>query len=344
METDKKYILVTGGAGYIGSHTVVALIEKGFTPVIIDDFRNSNKDVIQRLQTITKQEIVYFNIACQDQSRLRGVLEQFPASGVIHFAADKAVGESVEKPLKYFDNNFGSLISILELIQEYNIEKFVFSSSCTVYGDPEIIPVNEESPVSYNSPYGYTKKVCEEMIEQFIPSCPSVKATLLRYFNPVGAHESGLIGEEPDGKPNNLLPFITQTAAGIRKELTVFGDDYDTPDGTCIRDYIHVVDLAEAHVAALESLDDSKDNPVVYNVGTGKGTSVLEMIKAFENITGKQLPYTIGPRREGDIKEIFANTDKVNQKLNWKSKKTIEDAIATAWSFEQYIREKRSKE
>src|SRR5690554_6353203 len=199
METDKKYILVTGGAGYIGSHTVVALIEKGFTPVILDDFRNSNKDVIQRLQTITKQEIIYFNIACQDQPRLRGVLEQFPASGVIHFAADKAVGESVEKPLKYFDNNFGSLISVLELIQEYDLENFVFSSSCAVYGDPEIIPVNEESPVSYNSPYGYTEEVCAEMREQFSPSCRYAKAASLRYFSPVGAHESGLSCEESVG-------------------------------------------------------------------------------------------------------------------------------------------------
>jgi len=344
MKAEKKYILVTGGAGYIGSHTVVALIEKGYTPIVIDDFRNSDKDVIQRLEEITNEEIIYFNTSCQDQFRLKGVFGQFPIEGVIHFAADKAVGESVEKPLMYFDNNFGSLISILRLVQEYKVKKFVFSSSCTVYGDPKIIPVNELSPVSYNSPYGFTKKVSEEMIEQFIDSCPDVKATLLRYFNPVGAHKSGLIGEEPDGKPNNLLPFITQTAAGIRKELTVFGDDYDTPDGTCIRDYTHVVDLAEAHVAALENSENSDVNPMVYNVGTGKGSSVLEMITTFEKVTGKKLPYTVGPRRKGDIKEIFANTDKVNKELNWKSKRTIEEAISSSWTFEQYIREKRSKE
>lgn len=343
MDIDKKYILVTGGAGYIGSHTVVALIEKGFNPIIIDDFRNSNKDVIQRLEKITGKEIIYFNTACQDTFRLKGIFGQFPIKGIIHFAADKAVGESMEKPLMYFDNNFGSLISILELAKEYKIKSFVFSSSCTVYGEPKEIPVNEQSPVSYSSPYGFTKKVSEEMIQQFVTSSPFVKATLLRYFNPVGAHESGLIGEEPDGKPNNLLPFITQTAAGVRKELTVFGGDYSTPDGTCIRDYIHVVDLADAHVAALENSDSNETNPMVYNVGTGKGTSVLEMINAFEKITGKKIPFTVGPRREGDIKEIFANTDKVNKELNWKSRKTIEDAISSAWTFEKYIREIRKE-
>jgi len=344
MNMDDKYILVTGGAGYIGSHTVLALISKGFTPIIIDDFRNSNKDVIQRLEEITKKEVIYFNTSCQDQFRLRGIFGQFPIEGVIHFAADKAVGESVEKPLMYFDNNFGSLISILQLVEEYKIKKFVFSSSCTVYGDPKEIPVNEKSPVSYNSPYGFTKKVSEEMIAQFVERCPAVKATLLRYFNPVGAHKSGLIGEEPDGKPNNLLPFITQTAAGIRKELTVFGNDYDTPDGTCVRDYIHVDDLAEAHVAALENSDKSTSNPMVYNIGTGKGTSVLEMIQTFEAVTNTKLPYTIGPRRPGDVPEIYANADKANENLNWRAKKDIKDAISSAWTFEQYIRDKRSKE
>src|SRR5690554_2646582 len=343
MKTNSKYIVVTGGAGYIGSHTVVALIEKGYTPIIIDDIRNAHKDVIARLEKITKTNIIYFNAACQDQFRLKGVFSQFDVYGIIHFAADKAVGESVEKPLKYFDNNFGSLVSMLEMAQKFNIKHFVFSSSCTVYGEPEVIPVTEQSPVSYSSPYGFTKKVSEEMIEQFVETCPKVQATLLRYFNPVGAHESGIIGEEPDGKPNNLLPFITQTAAGIRKELTVFGDDYDTPDGTCIRDYIHVVDLAEAHVAALENSNKSNVNPMVYNVGTGKGSSVLEIIKTFEKVTGNKLPYVIGPRRGGDIQEIYANTDKVNRELNWSAKKSIEDAVSTAWKFEQFIRELRKK-
>jgi len=344
MDTEIKYILVTGGAGYIGSHTVLALISKGFTPIIIDDFRNANKDVITRLEKIAKQEIKYFTTSCQDEFRLKSVFSLFPIHGVIHFAADKAVGESVENPLKYYDNNFGSLVSVLSLIKEFKIKRFIFSSSCTVYGDPKEIPVNEESPVSYNSPYGFTKKVSEEMIEQFIASQPSVQATILRYFNPVGAHESGLIGEEPDGKPNNLLPYITQTAFGIRKELTVFGDDYDTPDGTCIRDYIHVEDLADAHVAALENSDNNISNPIVYNIGTGKGTSVFEMVQSFEEITGKKLPYSVGPRRPGDIPEIYANADKAIRELNWEAKKSIKDAISSAWKFEQYIRDKRNKE
>jgi UDP-glucose 4-epimerase len=320
------------------------LISKGYTPIIIDDYRNSNKDVIFRLEKITNRGIIYFSAACQDKFRLKGVFSQFPVEGVIHFAADKAVGESVEDPLKYFDNNLGSLVSILSLIKEFKVKRFIFSSSCTVYGDPKEIPVDEQSPVSYNSPYGFTKKVNEEMIEQFIPSCPSVQATILRYFNPVGAHKSGLIGEEPDGKPNNLLPFITQTAFGIRKALTVFGEDYDTPDGTCIRDYIHVEDLANAHVAALENSDKATSNPMVYNIGTGKGTSVLEIIHTFEEITGKKLPYSIGPRRPGDIPEIYANAEKANRELNWKAQKSIKDAISSAWKFEQYIRDKRSKE
>lgn len=343
MNTHQRYILVTGGAGYIGSHTVVALIQKGYTPIIIDDFRNSNEGVIQQLQKITHEPILYFNMACQDQVKLKSVFEQYSIEGVIHFAADKAVGESTEKPLMYFDNNFGSLISILQLVQQYQVKKFVFSSSCTVYGNPQVIPVNEQSPISYNSPYGYTKKVGEEMIEQFVQSYPFVTATVLRYFNPIGAHESGLIGEEPDGKPNNLLPFITQTAAGIRKKLIVFGDDYDTPDGTCIRDYIHVVDLAEAHVATLEN-SENKAPLNVYNIGTGKGTSVLEIIKTFETTTGLQLPYVIGPRRPGDIPEIYTTAEKANQELNWKAQKNIKEAVLSAWKFEQYIREKRNKE
>jgi len=339
MNGNQRYILVTGGAGYIGSHTVVSLMNKGFTPVIIDDFRNSNQAVIQRLEDLTKQEVIYFNVACQDVSRLRGIFSQFDIEGVIHFAADKAVGESVEKPLKYFDNNIGSLISILELVQEFDVKRFVFSSSCTVYGDPEKIPVDENSPVSYQSPYGFTKKVNEEMIVQFIDAYPDVQTILLRYFNPIGAHESGTIGEEPGGTPNNLLPFITQTAVGVREELIVFGDDYDTPDGTCIRDYIHVMDLAESHVVALEKADQLENNPAVFNVGTGKGTSVMEMIKAFEEVTDIEIPFTVGERREGDIPEIYAKTDKIETILDWQSSRSIKYALSDAWRFEQKIRE-----
>lgn len=341
MNSNDKYIVVTGGAGYIGSHTVVALISKGYTPIIIDDFRNSNPDVIDRLEEITQNEIIYFNTSCQDQSRLRGIFEQFPVEGVIHFAADKAVGESVENPLKYFRNNLGGLISVLELISEFKVKNFVFSSSCTVYGNPKTIPVTENSPISYNSPYGYTKKVGEEMISQLIALHPFFTTTILRYFNPIGAHESGLIGEEPFGKPNNLLPFITQTALGIQKKLTIFGDNYDTPDGTCIRDYIHVSDLADAHVAALDESEENTTNPKIFNIGTGMGTSVLEMIRIFEECSGKKLSYKIGPRRRGDIPEIYANTVKANQELEWKAQKSIKEAIESAWKFEQYIRAKR---
>lgn len=341
MKVERKYVLVTGGAGYIGSHTVVALINNGYTPIVIDDFRNANMDVIERIEEITKEEIIFFNIACQDKVNLEKILDRFTIEGVIHFAAYKAVGESVEKPLMYFDNNLGSLISILELVEKYNINNFVFSSSCTVYGNPKSIPVTEESPLSYNSPYGYTKKVSEEIIQQFVESNPNIQATCLRYFNPIGAHESGIIGEEPDGKPNNLLPFITQTAIGLRDVLTVFGEDYDTSDGTCVRDYIHVVDLAEAHVAALKNAPKSKENPIIYNVGTGKGTSVLEMINIFKEVTQQKLPYQIGERRSGDVPEIYANTDKVNNILGWKAKLSISEAINSAWKFEQFIREKR---
>lgn len=338
---DKKYIIVTGGAGYIGSHTVVALRNHGFHPIIVDDFRNAHRDVIERLEDLLDEEVIYFNAACQEEPRLRGIFSQFPIHGVIHFAAYKAVGESVEKPLMYFDNNFGSLISMLELVKEFGVEHFVFSSSCTVYGDPKDIPVDENSPVSYNSPYGFTKKVNEEMIEQFIESVDHVKAVSLRYFNPIGAHESGTIGEEPDGIPNNLLPFITQTAIGLRDKLTVFGDDYDTDDGTCIRDYIHVSDLAEAHVAALEYLPKAEEHINVFNVGTGKGTSVMEMINYFQEETGININYEVGNRREGDIPKIYADTSKANKLLNWKSKRSIREAIASSWKFEQFIRERR---
>ena len=341
LMSDKKYIIVTGGAGYIGSHTVLALRNNGYHPIIVDDFRNANKDVIERLESLLDEEVIYFSAACQEEPRLRGIFSQFPIHGVIHFAAYKAVGESVEKPLMYFDNNFGSLISMLELIKEFNVKHFVFSSSCTVYGDPKQIPVDENSPVSYNSPYGFTKKVNEEMIEQFIESVSEIKAISLRYFNPIGAHESGKIGEEPDGIPNNLLPFITQTAIGKREELTIFGDDYDTPDGTCIRDYIHVADLAEAHVAALNYLADANDRTTVVNVGTGKGTSVMEMVNYFQEETGVDLNYRIGNRREGDIPSIYANTSKANNLLNWEAKRSIREAISSSWKFEQFIKEFR---
>jgi len=344
MNDTPKYILVTGGAGYIGSHTVVALSESGYIPIIIDDFRNANRDVLERISALIDQELIHFSIACQNKERLRGVFSQFPVWGIIHFAADKSVGESVENPLKYFDNNMGGLVSILELAKEFEVNNFVFSSSCTVYGEPERIPVDESFPVSYSSPYGFTKKVNEEMIQQFAESQSNFKSTLLRYFNPVGAHKSGTLGEEPNGKPDNLLPYITQTAAGIREELTIFGEDYDTPDGTCIRDYIHVVDLAEAHVEALNQLEKSSKEVQIFNIGTGKGTSVLELVKFFEKNTNKKLKYKIGQRRKGDIPAIYANTDLAEKDLGWKSRLTVEDAVVDAWKFEEYIRNKRNQE
>lgn len=344
MNDTPKYILVTGGGGYIGSHTVVALSEKGYFPIIIDDFRNANRDVLERISALIDHELIHFSISCQNKERLRGVFSQFPIWGIVHFAADKSVGESVENPLKYFDNNIGGLVSILELAKEFKVNNFVFSSSCTVYGEPEKMPVDETFPTSFSSPYGFTKKVNEEMIEQFAASQSGFKSILLRYFNPVGAHESGTLGEEPNGKPDNLLPYITQTAAGVRDALTIFGDDYDTKDGTCVRDYIHVVDLAEAHVEALNQLEVSSKTVQVFNIGTGKGTSVLEMVKYFEKNTGKSLNYQVGERRKGDIPAIYANTDKAEKELGWKSRLTVENAVVDAWRFEQFIRNKRNQE
>ena len=322
----------------------MALSDSGYTPIIIDDFRNTNRDVLERMAALIDQELIHFSIACQNKERLRGVFSQFPISGIIHFAADKSVGESVENPLKYFDNNIGGLVSILELAKEFEINNFVFSSSCTVYGEPEKMPVDESFPVFYNSPYGFTKKVNEEMIQQFSASQKGFKATLLRYFNPIGAHKSGTLGEEPNGKPDNLLPYITQTAAGIREKLTIFGNDYDTADGTCIRDYIHVVDLAEAHVKAMKQLENATEPVQVFNIGAGKGTSVLELVNYFEKNTNQELKYTIGERRPGDIPAIFANTDKAEKELGWKARLTIEDAVVDAWKFEQFIRNKRNQE
>lgn len=344
MNDTPKYILVTGGAGYIGSHTVVALSESGYTPIIIDDFRNANKDVLERIAELIDQELIHFAISCQNKERLRGVFSQFPIWGIIHFAANKSVGESVKNPLKYFDNNIGGLVSILELAKEFDINNLVFSSSCTVYGEAEKMPVHESFPVSFNSPYGFTKKVNEEMIQQFADSKDTFKSTLLRYFNPIGAHKSGVLGEEPTGKPDNLLPYITQTAAGLRDELTIFGGDYETPDGTCIRDYIHVVDLAEAHVKAMNQLVDATEPIQIFNIGTGNGTSVLELVRFFEENTGEKVKYTIGERRPGDVPAIFANTDLAEETLGWKPRLTVEDAVADAWKFEQFIRNKRNQE
>ena len=338
---DKQdYILVTGGAGYIGSHTVVALIENGFTPVVVDDFRNANRSVISRLETLTGTKINVFDFSIHDKEQLIQLFNKYPFSGVIHFAADKAVGESVENPLKYFNNNIVGLIALLEVMTQFENQQLVFSSSCTVYGTPDEVVVTERTPTKMpESPYGYTKLINEQMIKQVQVTCPELNVALLRYFNPIGAHLSGLIGEEPQGIPNNLLPYITQTAVGKREFLTVYGDDYNTPDGSCVRDYIHVVDLAEAHVAALNYLNKHKVGVETFNLGTGKGTSVLEMIRFFDEISGMKLPYKVGNRRAGDVPEIYANTDKAKEVLGWTAKRTVKDAIRDAWNYEQRFKE-----
>jgi UDP-glucose 4-epimerase len=336
MENSNKHILVTGGAGYIGSHTVVALIEAGYQPVIVDDFRNAQEDVIDRLEKITGRTTPCERISCHETEKLASIIEKYAIDGVIHFAADKAVGESVENPLKYFDNNLGGLISVLKAMKAKKVNRLVFSSSCTVYGIPETIPVEENGAVSYNSPYGFTKLVNEQMLEQFAAAEEHFKTVLLRYFNPVGAHPSGWIGEEPQGVPSNLLPFITQTAAGMRKELIVHGNDYDTSDGTCVRDYIHVVDLAEAHVAALNFMESEKSQSLeTINIGTGTGTSVKEMIDTFQDVCGVPLNWKFGPRRQGDVPKIFANADSAKNKLNWEARFSVKDALSSAWNYQQ---------
>lgn len=336
MKTSKPNILVTGGAGYIGSHTVISLVENGYQPIILDDLRNADHFVVQRLEDLIGAKLTFLRNNCQDKAALRSIFNNFNIDGVIHFAADKAVGESVAEPLKYFSNNLSALVNVLEVMEEHQNNNFVFSSSCTVYGEPKEIPVTENSPLSYSNPYGYTKLVGEQMLAQYKECKPEFNYVALRYFNPVGAHESAAIGELPQGVPNNLLPYITQTAAGERDFLTVFGDDYDTPDGTCIRDYIHVVDLAEAHVAALNYLlNDSSVPENVFNIGTGKGTSVKELIDIFTRTCKVDLPYKVGNRRKGDVPKIFAKTDKANEVLNWQAKRTISEAVQSAWEFEK---------
>lgn len=338
----KKQILVTGGMGYIGSHTVVELIASGYEPIIVDNLSNSNARIREQLAQITGVKPPFRQIDLCDMSALQSVISEFPqVEGVIHFAAYKAVGESVEQPLKYYRNNLQSLLNVLEVFQGKRLN-LVFSSSCTVYGQPDELPVSEQAPVKKAlSPYGNTKQIAEEVLQETASSNPLLNVISLRYFNPVGAHESGLIGELPIGVPQNLVPFITQSAMGKRGPITVYGNDYDTPDGTAIRDYIHVVDLAKAHVAALRLL--SKGNPNgnydVFNVGTGTGYSVLEIIQAFERATGVLLNYTIGDRRAGDIEKVWGNVTKSSEQLGWKAELGIDEMMASAWKWENYLKE-----
>ncbi|MER2997329.1 UDP-glucose 4-epimerase GalE [Pontibacter populi] len=340
-------ILVTGGAGYIGSHTVVELLQAGYEPVIVDNFSNSEERSLEGIKAIVGRNVTCHRIDCTDATELRKVFEQEQTIvGVIHFAAYKAVGESVEKPLMYYHNNVGSLVTLLQVMQEFDVQKLVFSSSCTVYGIPAELPVTEQTPVQKaNSPYGNTKKVCEEILTDLAHSGNSnIQSIALRYFNPIGAHPSAQIGELPLGVPNNLVPFITQTAAGIREQITIFGDDYDTPDGTCIRDYVHVVDLAKAHVVAIERLLQNKAGAIeFFNVGTGQGNTVLEAIHAFEKATGVKLNYKIGPRRAGDIPKIYADVTQATQELGFKTTSTLEEAMKSAWDWQLHLQESTAK-
>lgn len=336
----RKIVFVTGGAGYIGSHTVVDLCLAGYTPIILDDFRNSKAFILDRIEQITGEKIIHFNVNCQDETAVMQVFAQYPnAVGVIHFAADKAVGESVQNPIKYYQNNIGSLCVVLKCMEAFGISNLVFSSSCTVYGETSDPVVTELSPVKESaSPYGDTKISSEKIIQYTINASANLKASLLRYFNPIGAHPSGLIGELPQGVPNNLLPYITQTAKGIREKLIVFGNDYNTPDGTNIRDYIHVMDLANAHVMALEFLINAPPKTCdILNLGSGKGTSVLEIIQAFMAVNEVSLNYEIGPRRAGDVEQIYANANKAKQVLNWKCLYSLEDALKHAWAWEKSL-------
>lgn len=340
----KKRILVTGGTGYIGSHTVVELQNSGYEVVIIDNLSNSRADVVDSIEAITGIRPAFEEVDCLDYEALDGVFSKYEGiKGIIHFAASKAVGESVQKPLLYYRNNLVSLINLLELMPKHKVEGIIFSSSCTVYGQPDILPVTEEAPIKKaESPYGNTKQVNEEIVRDTIASGSPISAILLRYFNPIGAHPSALIGELPNGVPQNLVPFLTQTAMGIREKLSVFGDDYNTPDGSCIRDYIYVVDLAKAHVIAMDRIlnGKQKEKVEVFNVGTGRGLSVLELIHAFEASTGVKLNYQIVGRRAGDIEKVWANPALANNELGWKAETSIEDTLRSAWNWQVKLREK----
>ena len=339
----KQTILVTGGTGFIGSHTSVELIEAGYDVVIVDDLSNSKIEVLDGIEKITGVRPAFEQVDLRDREATENVFRKYPKiEGIIHFAASKAVGESVQKPLMYYRNNIVSLVNLLELMPEYGVEGIIFSSSCTVYGqpNPENLPVTENAPhQKATSPYGNTKEINEQIILDYIHSGANIKSIVLRYFNPIGAHPSALIGELPNGVPNNLIPFVTQTAMGIRKELTIFGNDYNTPDGTCIRDYIYVVDLAKAHVAAMKRiLDNKSDNIEYFNIGTGHGNTTREIVETFEKATGVKVNWKFGPRREGDIEKIWGDCTKANIVLGWKADTPLSDVLASAWKWQEKLR------
>ena len=338
----KKQILVTGGTGYIGSHTVVELQNAGYQVVIIDDLSNSEANVVDHIETITgiKPELSVFDLSDREKTH-QFFKSHTNIQAIIHFAAFKAVGESVQKPLEYYRNNLNSLMNILECMKQYNVPNLVFSSSCTVYGQPKQLPVTEQTPrLPAESPYGNTKAIAEDIIRDYCFANKSLNGIALRYFNPIGAHPTALIGELPIGVPNNLVPYITQTAAGIRQELSIFGSDYNTPDGTAIRDYINVVDLSKAHVVAINRLIEQKqkNNYEFFNIGTGNGYSVMELVKAFIKSTGVNLNYKLVARRSGDIEKIWADTTLANKELGWKAEKTLEETLLSSWNWEKKVR------
>ncbi len=335
-------VLVTGGLGFIGSHTVVELQEKGFEVVILDDLSNSSIDVLAGITAITGKAPLFEKLDLKEKSKVESFFEKHQdIVGVIHFAASKAVGESVEKPLLYYENNINTLVYVLKSILQLPTQNIIFSSSCTVYGQADQMPITESAPIKMaESPYGNTKQIGEEIIKDTCKVNSNLNAIALRYFNPIGAHKSAKIGELPIGVPQNLVPFITQTAAGLRQELSVFGNDYPTSDGTCVRDYIHVVDLAKAHAVALERLlgQNNTTNYETFNVGTGTGSTVLEVIQSFEKVSGKQLNYKFAPKREGDVIQAYADTTKANTDLGWKAESNLDEALLSAWKWEKHLR------
>lgn len=327
-------VLLPGGAGYIGSHTAVELLNSGKEIVIIDNFSNSKATVLENIKKITDKDFKFYEMDYRDREKLDKVFSENDIEAVLNFAGYKAVGESVQKPIEYYDNNINGALALLEVMKKHNVKKFIFSSSATVYGDPETIPITEECKTGgTTNPYGTTKLFIEQILKDAYASDNTWDICILRYFNPVGAHESGLIGEEPQGIPNNLMPYVVRVAAGILPQLSVFGDDYNTPDGTGVRDYIHVVDLAKGHVLALNKLEKENEGLFIYNLGTGTGYSVLDMVRAFEKATGKDVPYKIAPRRSGDIATCFADPKKAREELGWEATRTLEDMCRDSWNY-----------
>lgn len=327
-------ILLPGGAGYIGSHTAVELLKAGKEIIIIDNFSNSKPEVLDKIKQITGKNFKFYELDYLDREKLEKVFEENKIEAVLNFAGYKAVGESVQKPIEYYTNNISGCLVLLDVMRKYGVKKFIFSSSATVYGDPKKVPITEESKTGgTTNPYGTTKLFIEQILKDIYVSDNTWDICILRYFNPVGAHESGLIGEEPKGIPNNLMPYVVRVASGQLKELSVFGNDYNTPDGTGVRDYIHVVDLAKGHVAALKKLDKEQNGMYIYNLGTGTGYSVLDMVKAFEKSTGKKVPYKIAPRRQGDIATCYAEPKKAREELGWTATKTLEDMCKDSWNY-----------